>query len=106
MQRPRRSLLRLLIALVTAGAAITAAFAHPGSGIVVDRRGQGYFIDTGEGGWRIDAQGRLAQREGPAFHWLAIDVDGRFAKTRLPSSPEAEMKAAGADPTLILSSDY
>jgi hypothetical protein len=106
MQRPRQSLLSLLIVLVTASVAITAAFAHPGSGIVVDRRGQVYFIDTGQGIWRIDAQGRLAQREGPAFHWLAIDVDGRFAKTRLPSSPEAEMKAVGADPTLILSSDY
>jgi len=66
--------------------AFTAVFAHPGSGIVVDRRGQIYFIDTGQGVWRIDAQGRLAQREGPAFHWLAIDTQGRFVKTRLPSS--------------------
>jgi sugar lactone lactonase YvrE len=65
-----------------------------------------YFIDTGKGIWRIDAQGRLAQREGPAFHWLAIDAGGRFARTRLPSSPDAEMKAVGADPTLIVSSDF
>src|SRR6185295_16210011 len=106
MQRPLRSLLSVFIALVTAGVAITAVFAHPGSGIVLDRRGQVYFIDTGQGIWRIDAQGRLARREGPAFHWFAIDAGGRFARTRLPSSPEAEMKAVGADPTLILSSDY
>jgi len=107
MQRPRQSVLSIIfLALVTAGLAFTAVFAHPGSGIVVDRRGQIYFIDTGQGVWRIDAQGRLAQREGPAFHWLAIDTGGRFVKTRLPSSPDAEMKAIGADPTLIVSSDF
>jgi hypothetical protein len=49
MQRPRESVLRILLALVTAGVAFTAVFAHPGSGIVVDRRGQIYFIDTGQG---------------------------------------------------------
>ena len=106
MQGIRRSLQSLFVALVIAGLAITAVFAHPGSGIVIDRRGQVYFIDTGKGIWRIDAQGRLAQREGPAFHWLAIDAGGRFARTRLPSSPIAEMKAVGADPTLIVSSDF
>lgn len=106
MQRSRRSIQIILVALVTTGLAITAVFAHPGSGIVVDRRGQVYFIDTGQGIWRIDARGRLARREGPAFHWLAIDAGGRFARTRLPSSPSAEMKAVGADPTLIVSSDF
>jgi len=106
MQRSRRNIQILLVALVTAGLAITAVFAHPGSGLVVDRQGQVYFIDTGKGIWKIDAQGRLTQREGPAFHWMAIDAGGRFAKTRLPSSPSAEMKVVGTDPTLILSSDY
>jgi len=106
MQQPRWSVQSILVALVIAGLAITAAFAHPGSGIVVDRRGEVYFIDTGQGVWKIDARGRLTPRGGPAFHWLAIDAGGRFAKTRLPSSPSAEMKAVGADPTLIVSSDF
>jgi sugar lactone lactonase YvrE len=106
MQRSRGNVLGILAALLTAAATNTAVFAHPGSGIVVDLRGQVFFIDTGQGVWRIDAQGRLAQAGGPAFHWLAIDVTGRFARTRLPSSPIAEMKAVGTDPTLIVSSDY
>jgi hypothetical protein len=106
MQRPRRHVLSIVLALVTAGVAFTAVFAHPGSGIVVDRRGQVYFIDTGQGVWRIDAQGRLAPHGGPNFHWLAIDTRGRFVKTRLPSTRDAEMKAVGADPTLIVSSDF
>ena len=34
-------------------AAITTAGAHPGAGIVVDRRGRVYFVDTGGGVWGI-----------------------------------------------------
>lgn len=54
----------------------------------------------------VGAGGALIKRPGPAFHWMAIDQAGRFANVRLPSTPDAEMRAAGADPTLILSSDF
>jgi hypothetical protein len=91
----------LLLAVVLAG----PAGAHPGSGIAVDRRGQVHFVDTGHGVWTVDPQGRLRPHEGPAFHWMVLDADGRFAMTRLPTSPTAEMRRVGGDPPLILSSD-
>jgi len=46
----------LVLAVVLFPASIMA---HPGSGIVVDRRGEVYFIDTGAGVWKIDLQGKL-----------------------------------------------
>ncbi|MGH9670703.1 MAG: hypothetical protein ACRD3A_11410 [Terriglobales bacterium] len=83
-----------------------AAFAHPGSGIVVDGQGQVYFIDTGAGVWKIDTHGTLARHPGPAFHWMAMDADNRFRNARMPSGPGWEIDVAGANPTLLLSSDY
>ena len=82
------------------------AAAHPGSGIVVDRRGQIYFLDTGAGLWKIDAQGALTRVPGPGFHWMTMDADGRFGKGPLPSGPGWEIARAGADPTLLLASDF
>jgi len=85
---------------------VVAAFAHPGSGIFVDRQGQVYFIDIGAGVWKIDRQGALARHPGPNFHWMAMDSDNRFAGAGLPSGPGWEMALAGASPTLIVSSDF
>jgi sugar lactone lactonase YvrE len=86
--------------------AIVPLLAHPGSGIVVDRQRQVYFLDTGSGVWKIDRQGRLIRHEGPAFHWMAIDAEGRFGGARLPTLPNAELRHVGADPGLLLSSDF
>jgi hypothetical protein len=93
--------LAILLAL-----AATAAIAHPGSGIVVDRNRNVYFMDTGSGVWKIGADGRLTGHEGPAFHWMAIDDESRFAGANLPSIPSAELRSIGAKPTLIVSSDF
>lgn len=106
MQIRRRPARTFVCSLLTAFGVITTAFTHPGSGIVVDRQGQVFFVDTGSGVWRIDREGRLTRHEGPAFHWMTIDADGHFLRTRLPASPSAEMRAVGTNPTLILSSDF
>jgi hypothetical protein len=84
------------------------ALAHPGSGIVVDRQGNVYFVDTGSGVWKIDQTGKLTHLSGPAFHWMAIDIDGRLAKVTLPyfSSEDATVTRVGTNPTLLLSSDF
>lgn len=94
----------LLILLFT----LTPAFGHPGSGIAVDRQGNVYFLDTGRGVWKIDTRGQLTPQGGSAFHWMAIDSDGRLAKARWPghSEPSAEIERVGVNPTLILSSDF
>jgi sugar lactone lactonase YvrE len=81
-------------------------FAHPGSGIVVDRLGQVYFMDTGSGLWRIDTRGVLQKITAPRFHWLTLDADDRFASARLPSGSTGEVTRVGSRPTLLLASDY
>jgi hypothetical protein len=86
----------------------TPAWAHPGSGIVVDRKGQVYFTDTGHGVWKVDEKGRLSSHEGPAYHWMAIDRADSQARTRWPASrePSSDIQRVGTNPTLLLSSDF
>jgi sugar lactone lactonase YvrE len=82
--------------------------AHPGSGIVVDKQGNVYFVDTGSGIWKIDNEGKLTKLSGPAYHWMAIDIDARLRDVPLPyfSSGDATVTRVGIDPTLLLSSDF
>jgi len=56
--------------------------------------------------WKLDSRGTLTRVPGPAFHWMTMDANGRFANARLPSGPGWEMAQAGANPTLLLSSDF
>ena len=80
--------------------------AHPGSGIVVDRHGEVYFLDTGSGVWKIDLQGKLTHLPGPRFHWMTIDYDDCFRDVRLPSGARGDITRVGATPTLLVASDY
>jgi hypothetical protein len=82
------------------------ALAHPGAGIVVDRLGQVYFVDTGSGLWKIDSHGALVHMAGPLFHWMTLDADDRFAGVRLPSGPGGDVVRVGSKPTLLLASDF
>ncbi len=94
---------RLVLVITVIG---SNASAHPGAGIVVDRQGQIYFVDTGVntnlGVWKIDTQGRLTRHPGPHYHFMAIDHQGRLAGAQLPSGVEA----VGTNPTLILSGGF
>lgn len=94
------------ILLLLAIAVASSLYAHPGSAIAVGRDGRIYFVDTGAGVFSADAGGRVVRREGPAFHWFALDPDGRFRNTPWPSMPGAEFRSAGVSPTVVLSSDY
>lgn len=108
MSTPRRRSAPCLGALLALAAAVLLfepALAHPGSGIALDPRGQVYFIDSGQGVWRIDAAGRLTLYDDTAYHWMALDVAGRFAGVLLPKSPTSDMRAVGSDPTVVVSSD-
>jgi sugar lactone lactonase YvrE len=97
-----------LLGLVAAVLIAAPAYAHPGSGIVVDRLGQVYFMDTGSGLWRIDTRGGLAHLSPRRNHWLAIDAANRFNASNLPtdSGRDWEITAAGSDPTLLISTDF
>ncbi|MEX2115781.1 MAG: hypothetical protein WEB37_02750 [Bacteroidota bacterium] len=88
--------------------AVDEVRAHPGSGIVKDRQGNIYFVDTGSGVWKIERNGKLTRLTGPAYHWMAIDIEGRLKNVALPyfSSRDATVTRVGGDPTLLLSSDF
>jgi sugar lactone lactonase YvrE len=86
----------------------TVAFAHPGSGIVVDREGHVYFTDTGHGVWKIDATGRLTDSRTPSrFHWLDVDPEGRFADSERSFGEWFErVTPKGAKPCVVQCSDF
>lgn len=87
-----------------------AATAHPGGSIVVDGQGQVYFVDTGGGVWKIDKQGKLALIHKVAYHWMALDEKGHFARSTALGDFDGgsfeRITPAGSTPTLIISSDY
>ncbi len=103
-----RGCLVVRLGLLMAGA--FGAVAHPGSSIVVDRTGQVFFIDTGQGVWKIDPEGRLTLVHKLAYHWMALDERGRFARSQslgeFDRGSFERITPAGAVPALILSSDY
>src|SRR5882724_12739609 len=59
------------------------ASAHPGSGIVVDKYGNVYFIYSGVGVVKISVDGKLTYihkaRDG---HWMCFDERGIFSQTQ------------------------
>jgi sugar lactone lactonase YvrE len=85
-----------------------SAFGHPGSGILVDRLGQVYFIDTGSGLWKIDTRGAVSHLSPLRNHWLAMDPNDRFTQERLPTDPGRDwvITAAGSNPTILISTDF
>src|SRR5574341_1082283 len=82
------------------------AVAHPGAAIVVDAKGRVYFVDTGHGVWMVDAAGKLVDLGGPAFHWMALDPDGRFAGLRVQGGTFEFVAKPIDGGALILSSDF
>ena len=95
-----------IIALAAASLVPTPAAAHPGSGIVVDRQGQVYFVDMVNGIWKLGANGGLTHLPGQAFHWMALDAGGGFAAGRLPTGTGGDFTRIGSNPTLLLASDF
>ena len=86
------------------------ARAHPGSGIAVDAQGCLHFVDTGEGVFRLDPQGKLALIHRLTYHWMAFDEKGSFAHSQAlgdwDNGSFERITPPGAVPALILSSDY
>jgi hypothetical protein len=101
----RRSLVISLTNLLVVVFSISI-MAHPGSGIVVDRRGEVYFLDTGSGVWKIDLSGKLTHLPGPRFHWMALDADDCFSMAHLPTGAGGDITRVGTSPTLLVASDY
>lgn len=108
--RRRRGSVAVPLTLMGFALAAPAAFAHPGSGIAVDARGQVYFVDTGRGVWKIDDRGKVTLIHTLAYHWMAFDGKGHFAESRALGDFDRgsfeRITPAGAVPALILSSDF
>jgi len=104
MKTIRGIILKFAAACVLAASAL----AHPGAGILADRLGQIYFIDTGSGLWKIDTKGALTRLAPLRNHWLALDPNDRFTQSRLPTDPARDwvITAAGSDPTILISTDF
>lgn len=98
----------IILVVVALSLCANEALGHPGSGIVVDRQGNVYFVDTGSGVYKIERDEKLTKLSGPAYHWMAIDIDDRLKNATLPyfSSGDATVARVSRDPTLLLSSDF
>jgi hypothetical protein len=82
-------------------------FAHPGSGIVLDKEGNIYFTDTGKGVWKIDTQGKLSFFPASKFHWMTIDAIGSFAGSPKSFGEYFERVTSKSNkPDLIMCSDF
>ena len=101
---------RVLVALGLVAASATSLKAHPGSSIVVDAKGNVYFVDTGQGVWKLDVNGGLTLIHTVAYHWMALDERGHFAKAnslgKLDGGSFERITPQAAIPALIISSDY
>jgi hypothetical protein len=57
--------------------------AHPGTGIIVDKNGNVYFIHTGVGVVKITPDGKLSYiNKSVDGHWLCLDEQGVFSQTQ------------------------
>lgn len=72
-----------------------STLAHPGSGILVDRLGQIFFIDMGSGFWRMDTRGGLSHLSPLRNHWLAMDPNYRFKQANLPTNSGCNHHSVG-----------
>jgi len=81
----------LIIAVILFSGAI-AALAHPGSGIVLDRQGRVYFLDTGAGLWKVETGGAPVHVSSTRFHWMALDRSEQPAASALPTIPGGELE--------------
>lgn len=99
---------RLVLCIAAAFLLQATALGHPGSGILVDRLGQIFFIDTGSGLWKIDTRGGVSHLSPLRNHWLAMDPNDRFIQSRVPTDPGRDwvITAAGSNPTILISTDF
>ena len=98
-----KSLIRPAISLVSTFTLSTCiAFAHPGSGIVVDERGNVFFQDSAARTiWQIDPNGKLsAYSDKFGGHWMALDAKDRFSQSAVKLIES--IPPTGGSPVLII----
>src|SRR5258705_3077142 len=68
MKKQIAFLVRLFILLIPCLLFETDVLAHHGSGIVVDKEGNVFFTDTGQGSWEIDNKVQLSYIPASLYH--------------------------------------
>ena len=62
--------------------AVATAISHHSSGIVVNERGEVFFVHSGRGLAKLDQTGKLTYvRQCTGGHWLCLDPNGSFSRT-------------------------
>jgi hypothetical protein len=91
-----------------------SAFAHPGSGIIADERGNVYISVTGEwasGLWHIAPSGGTERLSTTGAHWVALDAQDKFARSDLDGwfrqriTPWLKRTSAQASSAAVLQAD-
>jgi hypothetical protein len=78
------------------------AYAHPASGIVVNAKGEVFFVHTGKGACKIEEQGKLTYiHKDTGGHFLALDPEGRFSSA---ADNRLFVKIKGVKPTMLFAS--
>jgi len=101
-----RSWIGVVLALwSTSGFFASEALAHPASGIVVNTKGEVFFIHTGKGVCKIDRDGKLTyvHEVGGGGHFLALDAEGTFPAGAFPKLYE-RITPQGKKPALLYAS--
>jgi len=65
---------------------VTLSLAHPGSGIVVNKKGEIFIADLSRGLLKIDAHGKVTTIGQEGGHWLALDETGGFSRVNFEKS--------------------
>jgi hypothetical protein len=101
----RRSLvIGILAVLDVCGLFSAGAFAHPASGIVVNEKGEVFFIHSRRGVCKIDTDGKLTFiHKDTGGHFMALDKEGRFASTA-DNRLFVKIRHFGAKPFLLFAS--
>src|SRR5262249_22104556 len=97
-----RSCIGVILAVLSlSGLFATGATAHPASGIVVNAKGEVFFVHTGKGVGKIDAEGKLTyiHKVSGGGHFLALDAKGKYS-TQLPRLFE-RITPEGVKPALL-----
>jgi len=76
----RKYVLAALIVTVEIACLTLPTAAHPGSGIVVDEKGQVLVADINRGLLKVAPNGTFTNIQKVAGHWLTLDMTGGFAR--------------------------
>ncbi|HXB45359.1 MAG TPA: hypothetical protein VNV85_14940 [Puia sp.] len=109
--RTRLAILGLI--LTQAVAFYSNASAHPGSGIVVDKNGNVYFIHSRVGVAKISFDGKFSYiHKATDGHWMCLDEQGIFSRTQpkyferiTPDGVQPAIIYAGGGSPIAISSD-